>query len=866
MTEAPREAGGAPRPRDRWLVAAGLSLAVLVLSLCLREDPSPDTWFHLAAGRGIVAHGAIPRTNVYLAFERDHAFVNHEWLFQVAAWGLYSLGGETLLGLAKTAVVLAAFVLLARALRPAGRVATVATVLLAALVAQSRFLARPEIVSLAGTTLVLALLERDRLRPRRGHLLVAGAAQVVWANSHGFALLGPGIAFAYVLAAGAVRLLGPARAGKLGLEPDEGALGRSLRFLAVLSLASLVNPFGLEGALYPVLVLTRAGRDWSGTGGLYMRIVEIQSPFSRALSGVLEIRLLKLEIVLAGLGFLVSLARKKARLEHAVAALALLATSFSYLRNVPFAAVGLALPLAHGLGEAGRVLLEKRAALAPRLRPVALGAALVLALFAARATLDDELHENAEYDARAGLGLSDFLRYDEASAYLDAHPPAGALFNNFGAGHFLIFARGDRAPLPYICGNTDLYSKDYLVEYHEVISGKPTWSQILDARHVTTVLVDHRVETSPELIVALARDPAWRLTHLDSHALIFERISPPNPDGVVSSPPPVDLARVAHDPGTVFSYRDERSEDTFAPVRLLRDLQLLPRRRPVPLERLHVASLLDTLGYPAEALALARHAYTLRPDFVPALYVLSSLERRSDPAAAEKHALELAALLPGSADPLVWAGLAALAQGRSRDAAHDFEEALEREPDSETATVNLLGVHAGDEDTVSLKRALARLSPPPVWRAFYEGEAARLSGDLATAVARYEETLAQRPDLLKARERLAESLYKGQAYAPARDEFEACVRADPADASLRRNLALARLGAGDRAGARRAMGEAAELAREDPQPLLDLGRLALEDGDLAEAERAGERAFRVAKGKPQLEARALLESVKRARN
>src|SRR5262245_17050359 len=64
----------------RGVVAAALAaVALLLVLLCLREEVSPDTWFHLAAGRWIVDHGAVPTTNVFLALHRDHPFFDHEW-------------------------------------------------------------------------------------------------------------------------------------------------------------------------------------------------------------------------------------------------------------------------------------------------------------------------------------------------------------------------------------------------------------------------------------------------------------------------------------------------------------------------------------------------------------------------------------------------------------------------------------------------------------------------------------------------------------------------------------------------------------------------------------------------------------------
>ena len=50
----------------------------------------------------------------------DHPFVDHEWLFQVLAWPLFSLGGAAALTLVKSLVVLATFALMAAAGRRHG--------------------------------------------------------------------------------------------------------------------------------------------------------------------------------------------------------------------------------------------------------------------------------------------------------------------------------------------------------------------------------------------------------------------------------------------------------------------------------------------------------------------------------------------------------------------------------------------------------------------------------------------------------------------------------------------------------------------------------------------------------------------------
>src|SRR5690606_35703055 len=144
-------------------------------------------------------------------------------------------------------------------------------------------------------------------------------------------------------------------------------------------------------------------------------------------------------------------------------------------------------------------------------------------LLAARAVLADRWHTNASYDARAGLGLGAFPRHDEAVAFLEAHPPAGALFNNFGAAHFLTWARGVREPKPYISGNTDLYPRAHLRRYHELMRGDLPLAPELERLGVSDVLLDHRVEVEDRVLRELLADPRWALVHADRRALVLRR-------------------------------------------------------------------------------------------------------------------------------------------------------------------------------------------------------------------------------------------------------------------------------------------------------------------------------------------------------
>jgi tetratricopeptide (TPR) repeat protein len=634
--------------------------------------------------------------------------------------------------------------------------------------------------------------------------------------------MGPGVTFAYLVGALVVKALG-ARAEKVGLDAKDARPGRLALFLGVQLAASFMNPWFHEGALYPVLVVLRAGKDWS-SGGLYMRIVELQSPFQAALSGVFEVVVLKAAIAAAVVGYALSLGEKKARLEHLVAAILLVGSAWSYLRNLPFAALGLSLPIAHGCAALGRRLGARR----EPLRWVALASLACAALITARAALADELHGNSQYVARAGLGFSDFLRYDEACDFLDRSPPAGNLFNNFGAGHFLLFKRDRKSPLPYICGNTELYPGKFLVEYHDIVSAKIPYGPIFAERNITDALLDHRVEVSRELIAAFAQDPAWRLVYADGHCVDYRKVD-------ASTPPAVDLDAFAKS----YVFKDT-TEDDFPLTRALRKIGILPRREPIPIEKLHVACLLDTLGRRDQALELAKQALAERPDLPAVLYILASLEWRTNPKDAETHALEFAKLAPNDPHGFAVAGQAAQARHDYALAASYFEKALAIDPGFTVAQVNVLASYLAQEppDLVALKRALARPGIPEDLHAFYEGHAFAIDNRPADAEKSFREACSKHPGFfVPAHWELARCLGRRGAFADERAELEQVVKALPRDGGAWLDLGVARAHAGDRRDGADALEIAATLLPRDARPLVERGLIAVDDGDRATAER-----------------------------
>src|SRR5262245_6460803 len=181
-----------PVPRGRSLAGASAGAAVLLVaaSFALRKLDDFDTFWHLAAGRFIARHAAVPATDVLSHTVRDHAWINLQWGFDLLIYGLFTAGGAALLSVVSAIAFTLATWLLLRLVRPeVGDVAGAALVLLAVLVAQDRFNVRPEMLSFPLLLVVLAILERARREEGRGAVWLV-PVMLVWVNVHALFVVG----------------------------------------------------------------------------------------------------------------------------------------------------------------------------------------------------------------------------------------------------------------------------------------------------------------------------------------------------------------------------------------------------------------------------------------------------------------------------------------------------------------------------------------------------------------------------------------------------------------------------------------------------------------------------------------------------
>jgi hypothetical protein len=247
--------GRCERNVPRWetpLWYAAFALLAFLIGCVQIEDP--DIWWHLRTGQLIWERGEVPRTDWFTYTNPHSPWIDLHWGFQLVAAGLWSVGGVTALVLTKSLLAAGTFLLAMTAVRrqwPAWQ--TVACWLPAVLIFSGRNQVRPEMFSLLFLAAELAVLFHVRARPRLVWLLPA--IQVLWINVHALFVLGLVLWGCFVVGETARRCL--SQSADSDSEAPRAALRRRALVTLLMFAAAVVNPYGFEGARFPLTLLTR---------------------------------------------------------------------------------------------------------------------------------------------------------------------------------------------------------------------------------------------------------------------------------------------------------------------------------------------------------------------------------------------------------------------------------------------------------------------------------------------------------------------------------------------------------------------------------------------------------------------------------
>ncbi|MBI3517117.1 MAG: hypothetical protein HY060_24050 [Proteobacteria bacterium] len=491
---APRPAGSAVATVSggRAGIALPLGVALAVYATVVARGSAvladPDPYAHIATGRWILAHYAIPHSDPFSHSVPGRAWVAHEWLAEVATAWLYDHVGWSGLVFATAILFAAALAMLVAALR---RYIEAPWAIVAGIAAWGlclpHLLARPHLFALPLLVLWVAGLVAARAAERAPSPWLA-AAMVLWANLHGSYMFGLGLAALI--------------AGEAVFEAADWrtALARAARwggFGALALLAAAATPHGFAGLALPFELM---GME---TG--LSRVKEWQSPdFQQTQPLELWLMLVLLAALLLGL---------RVPVTRIAMVLVLLHMALAHQRHGEI--LGLVAPLLVAPALAPQIrdlvatseVMRRARALGSRLGPTA-GRITGLSLAFVAAVAATALR----HPSPQTIG-----RYTPAAAVAAAraHGVAGPVLNDYNFGGYLIF----EGIAPFIDGRFDMYGDAFLAR-----EGK--------LAELPALLADYRigwtlVGATSQRAVLMDHLPGWHRIYGDDIAVVHVRDGTP---------------------------------------------------------------------------------------------------------------------------------------------------------------------------------------------------------------------------------------------------------------------------------------------------------------------------------------------------
>jgi hypothetical protein len=467
------------------------TLLVAIVFVAKRDfEVDPDFWWHIKSGEAILATHHWPTTDPYSFTVVGQRWMAYEWLGDVLFAAVKRAGG--LRGLEFLLIVLSAAIMVTlyalAAIKSRNSKASFITVVALLVLVVPVLSMRPQMFGYLFLILTLLALERFR-QGKRGALWFLPALFLLWINTHGSWVLGIGTMLVY-WASG----LKEFHIGGIHTRRWTPAERLRLSLLFLLCLAVLpITPYGTRLAAFPFQV--------AGSYPISHAHVNEWQPMPFNLAGGKVFLVLALGLFALQIAFEFTYLLEEWALLFFGTFMAFLHIRF-ILAFVPFYAPVLAMALARWVPGYER---KKDLHL--------VNAIFMLAMVAIIAR---------DFPSQSKIEQSIASHYPvEAVEYLNLHSIPEPIFNSYGFGGYLIWARGPEHKV-FIDGRTEPYEeRGVYSDYLQATLLEPGALDVLHKYGIRACLLEHD-EPLANVLVAL---PEWQRVYVDQNAAIFVRRS-----------------------------------------------------------------------------------------------------------------------------------------------------------------------------------------------------------------------------------------------------------------------------------------------------------------------------------------------------
>ena len=443
----------------------------------------------------------------YTTFGR--LWVNHEWLACVVFYGVQYFGGFKALSFLSLFVgLVTALILFFGLLNQTKRTgwSLILTFIIFALGAPRFQQLRPELFGFFAFSVYLLLLSSPgRLNVKRLWLIVP--LQLLWANVHGSAILGPGLIILYSVMAFRFGR------GREGLSRDEK---KSLILFSVLSIVvSAINPYYLRIFIFPFEHLSHSftlalTADWRANSlvGSYVDL----APWGLLLLTVASLLMMRLRETIINWPLV-------------TVAAVFIVPGILMERFVPFAVMAVTFLLGSLIGE-GKKLDTFKSLSIIRVIALIICVGIPATMFSTGPIYGVDLKAKG-FDLvmgrPVGVGFDSTEFPVEAVDFLEAHPEIGNMFNDMAYGGYLIYRLWPKRHV-FFDTRTPLYGDEFYEQYVGALYDEDSFKILTNEYNINAVFYDPRHMIGDHAVLKfLINNPNWVPFYKSNNAIIFLR-------------------------------------------------------------------------------------------------------------------------------------------------------------------------------------------------------------------------------------------------------------------------------------------------------------------------------------------------------
>lgn len=470
-----------------------LLLALLVISQ-INTIVDSDIWCHLKTGEYILKNINIPQTDIFSYTLENQSWIHQDWFSEALFYLVFVNFSWIGLNILKAIIIsLSFFILLLISSKGKRAIYPIIFIMLSILAFGYRSSVRPEMFSYLFLCVFLYVLEEEK------YFYALPFLQVIWANLHGYSILGPILIFIYCI--DEFISCNRAKAKRL-----------SLVFIGA-SLACFITPYFYKGALYPIEIIYQA---FSGKRLFIGTINELTMPIKSNFNKYIFFWVLA---ILSSLTFFINL--KKSRIKHVLVFAGSFMAFYMAIRYMPIFIFLAMLLAAKNLNEASLTMRipEKKC------YPALMFAICCLIYFFA--SNNYYIFTKQFPLKKTGSEFSKLLAPFGACDFLEKNSVKGRIFNTLDFGSYIGY-RFYPEKRVFIDGRIGMYKEDFYGTYRRIQNYPKEWEFIQKKYNFHVALIRHLFSGTERLLKYLHNAKEWALVYYDESSAVFLHDTPEN--------------------------------------------------------------------------------------------------------------------------------------------------------------------------------------------------------------------------------------------------------------------------------------------------------------------------------------------------